>query len=95
MEAATTFRVPPELTLDEDQKGQLSGLVQTKLEETKTLTLVSTDETVRDSRGAAENNRLHPRADQGNAEAVHRVLAQGPQGPYRIAGHLGWTARSA
>ena len=44
MEAAITFRVPPELTLDEDQKGQLSGLVQTKLEETKTLTLVSTDE---------------------------------------------------
>jgi hypothetical protein len=44
MEAAITFSVPAELTLREDQETDLAALVQTKLEETKTLTLVSTDE---------------------------------------------------
>lgn len=44
MEAAITFSVPAELTLGEDQKAQLSSLVQRKLEEIKTLTLVSSDE---------------------------------------------------
>jgi hypothetical protein len=44
METAITLMSPPELTLAEGQKGQLSVLVQVKLEETKTLTIVSTDE---------------------------------------------------
>jgi hypothetical protein len=44
MEASITFSVPAELTLHEDQKAHLVALVQMKLEETKTLTLVSTDE---------------------------------------------------
>src|SRR5262249_9923279 len=44
METAITLVNPPALTLAEDEKGQLSALVQIKLEETKTLTLVSTDD---------------------------------------------------
>ena len=44
METAITLVSPPEMTLAEDEKGQLSALVQVKLEETKTLTIVSTDE---------------------------------------------------
>jgi hypothetical protein len=44
METAITLIVPAELTLHEDQKAHLAALVQMKLEETKTLTLVSTDE---------------------------------------------------
>ena len=44
METAITLVSPPELTLAEGKKGQLSALVQIKLEETKTLTVVSTDE---------------------------------------------------
>ena len=44
METAITLVNPPDLTLAEDEKGQLSALVQVKLEETKTLTIVSTDE---------------------------------------------------
>src|SRR6516225_5993250 len=44
METAITLVSPPEMTLGENEKGQLSALVQIKLEETKTLTLVSTDE---------------------------------------------------
>jgi hypothetical protein len=44
MEAAITVSVPAEMTLAEEQKVQLSTLVHRKLEETKTLTLVSTDE---------------------------------------------------
>ena len=44
METAITLVSPPNLTLAEDEKGQLSALVQIKLEETKTLTVVSTDE---------------------------------------------------
>jgi len=43
METAITLVSPPELTLAEDDKGQLSNLVETKLEETETLTVVSTD----------------------------------------------------
>ena len=43
METAITLVSPPEMTLAEEEKGQLSALVQIKLEETKTLTLVSTD----------------------------------------------------
>jgi hypothetical protein len=44
METAITLVSPPEMTLAEEEKGQLSALVQIKLEETKTLTIVSTDE---------------------------------------------------
>ena len=44
METAITLVNPPALRLAEDEKGQLSALVQVKLEETKTLTIVSTDE---------------------------------------------------
>ena len=44
METAITLVSPPDLTLAEDEKGQLSALVQVKLEETKTLTIVSSDE---------------------------------------------------
>ena len=44
METAITLVSPPEMTLAEEEKGQLSALVQIKLEETKTLTVVSTDE---------------------------------------------------
>ena len=44
METAITLINPPELTLAEDRKVELSALVQAKLEETSTLTLVSTDE---------------------------------------------------
>ena len=43
METAITLVSPPDLTLAEDEKGQLSALVQIKLEETKTLTIVCTD----------------------------------------------------
>src|SRR5207245_10925761 len=35
---------PPELKLTEDRKAELSALVQAKLEETSTLTIVSTDD---------------------------------------------------
>ena len=44
MDTAITLVSPPEMTLAEDEKSQLSALVQVKLEETKTLTIVSTDE---------------------------------------------------
>jgi hypothetical protein len=44
MKAAITVSVPAQMTLAEEQKVQLSTLVHRKLEETKTLTLVSTDE---------------------------------------------------
>jgi hypothetical protein len=43
METAITLVSPHEMTLAEEEKGRLSALVQIKLEETKTLTLVSTD----------------------------------------------------
>jgi hypothetical protein len=44
VETAITRVSPPELTLTEEEKGQLFALVQIKLEETKTLTIVSKDE---------------------------------------------------
>ena len=44
METAITLINPPELTLAEDRKAELSALVQAKLEETSTLTIVSTDD---------------------------------------------------
>jgi len=44
METAITLVSPLDLTLAVDEKCQLSALVQVKLEETKTLTIVSTDE---------------------------------------------------
>lgn len=44
MEMALTVVSPPELTLGEEPKAQLSALVQAKLSETQTLTLISTDE---------------------------------------------------
>jgi hypothetical protein len=43
METAITLVNPPDLTLGEDEKGRLSALVEVKMEETKTLTIVSTD----------------------------------------------------
>ena len=44
METALTLISPPELTVAEEEKAQFSALVQAKLEETKTLTVVATDE---------------------------------------------------
>jgi hypothetical protein len=44
MEPAITISVPAEMTLAEEQKVQLSTLVEVKLEESKTLTMISTDE---------------------------------------------------
>lgn len=44
MESSLALASPPELTLAEEQKGQLSGLVQAKLVETQTLTVISTGE---------------------------------------------------
>src|SRR5437879_6704126 len=44
MDTAITPISPPELTLAEDRKAELSALVQAKLEETSTLTIVSTDD---------------------------------------------------
>jgi len=44
MEPAITVSVPAEMTLTEEQKVQLSALVEVKLEESKTLTMISTDE---------------------------------------------------
>ncbi len=44
METALALIIPPELNLAEDEKAELSALVQARLEETKTLTVVSTDE---------------------------------------------------
>jgi hypothetical protein len=44
METALTLTSQPELTLAEGRRAQLSDLVQAKLEETKTLTVISTDE---------------------------------------------------
>lgn len=44
MENALALASPPELTLTEEQKIQLSGLIQAKLAETQTLTVISTDE---------------------------------------------------
>lgn len=44
MEDSLALVTPPELTLAEDQKAQLSAWVQAKLVETETLTLISTDE---------------------------------------------------
>jgi uncharacterized membrane protein YqiK len=43
MEAALTLISPPELTASEEEKAQLLALVQAKLEETKTLTIVASD----------------------------------------------------
>ncbi len=44
MEAAITLISSPELNLRDEEKAELSALVQARLEETKTLTVVSTDE---------------------------------------------------
>ena len=44
MQTAISPIVPPELNLAEEEKVELSALVQARLEETKTLTVVSTDE---------------------------------------------------
>jgi hypothetical protein len=44
METAITLISPPELNVADEEKAELSALVQARLEETKTLTLVSTDE---------------------------------------------------
>jgi hypothetical protein len=44
MQTAITPIIPPELNLAEDLKAELSSLVQARLLETKTLTVVSTDE---------------------------------------------------
>jgi hypothetical protein len=44
METAITLTIPAELNLAEELKAELSALVQARLEETKTLTVVSTDE---------------------------------------------------
>lgn len=44
METAITLIIPPELNLGEELKEELSALVEARLEETKTLTVVSTDE---------------------------------------------------
>ncbi|TAM79650.1 MAG: hypothetical protein EPN47_17770 [Acidobacteria bacterium] len=44
METAITLISPPELNLADEEKAELSALVQARLEETKTLTVVSTDE---------------------------------------------------
>lgn len=44
METALTLINSPELTASEEEKAQLSSLVQAKLEETKTVTVVATDE---------------------------------------------------
>jgi hypothetical protein len=44
MKAAITVSVPAEMALAEEQKVQLSGLVEVKLEESKTLAMISTDE---------------------------------------------------
>jgi hypothetical protein len=44
METAIIPTVPSELNLAEESKAELSALVQVRLEETKTLTVVSTDE---------------------------------------------------
>jgi Fe2+ transport system protein B len=44
METAITLIIPPELNLADELKAELSALVQARLEETKTLTVVSTDE---------------------------------------------------
>ncbi|HEX5481718.1 MAG TPA: hypothetical protein VFZ08_03730 [Terriglobia bacterium] len=43
METALTLTSPPELTVSEGEKAQLSALVQAKIVETETLTVVSTD----------------------------------------------------
>ena len=44
METAISLTIPPELNLADDLKAELSALVQARLEEAKTLTIVSTDE---------------------------------------------------
>ncbi len=44
METALTLINSPELTASDEEKAQLSSLVQAKLEETKTVTVVATDE---------------------------------------------------
>ena len=44
METAIAFISPPELNLPGEQQSELSVLVQSRLEETKTLTVVSTDQ---------------------------------------------------
>ncbi|MGH9350595.1 MAG: hypothetical protein ACRD2G_00250, partial [Terriglobia bacterium] len=44
MESDLALASPPELTLAEEEKTQLSGLVQAKLTETQTLTVIPTDE---------------------------------------------------
>lgn len=44
METAISLVIPPELNLADELKGELSALVQARLEETKTLTVVSTDD---------------------------------------------------
>lgn len=43
METALTLTSPPELTVSEGEKAQLSALVQAKIVETETVTVVSTD----------------------------------------------------
>jgi hypothetical protein len=44
MERALTLASPPDLTLAEEEKSQLSDLVEAKLAETQTLTVITTDE---------------------------------------------------
>ena len=44
METAIALVSPPELNLPSEQESELSVLVQSRLEETKTLTVVSTDQ---------------------------------------------------
>src|SRR6516164_1190280 len=77
METAITLVSPPEMTLGENEKGQLSALVQIKLEETKTLTIVSTDEQFETAGGQLKAIALLRERIKGTLKPVSEFWHQG------------------
>src|SRR2546426_7031979 len=82
METAITLIGPPDLTLAEDRKAELSALVQAKLEETSTLTIVSTD------------NQFETAGEQLKAIAQLRERIKGTLKPFIEFWHQGHKAHT-
>ena len=82
METAITLISPPELTVAEELKVELSALVQARLEETKTLTVVSTDE------------QFQAAAEQAKVIAQLRSRLEGAIRPYIDFWHRGHKANT-
>ena len=82
METAITLVSPHEMTLAEEEKGQLSALVQIKLEETKTLTIVCTDQ------------QFETAGEQLKAIALLRERIKGTLKPFSEFWHQGHKAHT-